>query len=195
MLRFDDVHDEMRRLGYRVYVLGDYNVNLFALRAPSTVPNSFDDRIGVTYRIGANWRMETFSCTTDPGLYYLKEPQRVDGTAILVPGQYRSMYEIGMHKGQYRAITQRDDRPVKVWRDRNRDGVLDRSGPVHDAYGINIHRASASWASPSVDRWSAGCTVVQDPRHFERLLWLVSQSTLRYGRYVTYTLLDWPHGF
>lgn len=45
------------------------------------------------------------------------------GTAILCPGQYVDAYEVGNHNGKYEALLQ--GRPVKVWRDYDRDGKLD----------------------------------------------------------------------
>lgn len=195
VLTFEEVLDAVRAAGHTVFNRGDYNVNMVALRSPSTAINVFDDRMALAYRVSGQWKLDLFPCTTDPGRYHLQNPSNINGTAILIPGQYRSMYTTGLHGGKYPAICQRDDRPVKVWRDRNKDNTLDRGGKVFDAYGINVHRANAALPSQLVEKWSAGCMVIQDPRHFDQALRVFNMAVLNYGPFQTLTLLDWKSSF
>ena len=53
---------------------------------------------------------------------------------------------------------------------------------------MNIHRASAHRPSQTVGKWSAGCQVIQDPGHFDFLLYLCEKGQ-RHGDTFTYTLL------
>ena len=64
------------------------------------------------------------------------------------------------------ALVQRGNE-VCVWRDRNADNVHDYGQNEECGYfGINIHRASRIVASQSVDQYSAGCQVFQDPDEY-----------------------------
>ena len=130
---------------------------------------------------------EAWPATCDPGTYWLESPMRADGTAILIPGQYRSSWQLGLHKG-YEALVQ--CKPVKVWRDNNKDKIIDwgRSKAHKGMYGINIHKAGAK--SSRVDRWSAGCQVLSQAAHFADLMALAHKSAETYGDKFTYTLLE-----
>ena len=48
---------------------------------------------------------------------------RLEGTAILAPGQYRGAYQIGKQRGRYKALTQRTE--VTVYRDPDKNETLD----------------------------------------------------------------------
>ena len=170
-----------------------FDLNIFGVRSSSTIPNAFDDIIGVVYRTpSSEWQLEYWPATTDPGLYYLEVPMRVEGTAILVPGQYRGVYKLDYHRGKYLALCQRNGR-VKVYRDDNRDDVLNWTGEVSSGmYGINIHRASARGTSTTIDKWSAGCQVIANPDHFDRLIALARNQIEYHPTWssFTYTLLE-----
>lgn len=165
-----------------------YDLNLFGIRTNNVEENTFNDIVGVMYFFDGRWSTFLFPATTDPGLYYLSNPMNVDGTAILKPGQYRGAYQIGLHKG-YTALVQAA--PLPVYRDDDRDGTLDFDETTVQTgmFGINIHRASSSHPSTQVDKWSAGCQVVQDPLHFDFLMSLAQKAADIYGNSFTYTLL------
>ncbi len=83
---------------------------------------------------------------------------------------------------------------MSVYRDPDRDSDLDIQDAVSDTgfFGINIHRANESRASVQVDRWSAGCQVLQDPDHFAFLMQLCERQRQKFqsGDAFTYTLLE-----
>jgi len=116
----------------------------------------------------------------------------VSGTAILVPGQYRGVYKIGKHRGQYEALVQLGGR-VKVYRDRNKDEVLDMNPDTADEgyFGINIHKAGTQ--STEVNKWSAGCQVFANEYDFRQFMNLVKRSAELWGETFTYTLVDEPY--
>ena len=66
--------------------------------------------------------MDIYAATTEPGTSILQRPIVKGGTAILIPGQYRSTYKIDTHGGKrkYTALCQRSGK-VKMWRDDNGD--------------------------------------------------------------------------
>lgn len=183
------IADAMRSKGYKIFANPKgYDLNLFGIRTEHTADNTFNDWVGAMYLDEDRWSCFAFPATTDPGLYWRLHPMNVDGTAMLKPGQYRGAYKVGTHKG-YPALQQRA--PVKVYRDADRDAELepDESTVQEGLFGINIHRASSRRPSDTVDKWSAGCQVLQDPLHFDFLMALAGRAAEIYGNSFTYTLI------
>lgn len=190
----DGIVSAMSAKGYRIFNTPSepFNLNIVGVRTRRRVPNRFDDWVTVFYHTHDKWIFDTFPATTDPGLYFLGEEEMLndEGTAILKEGQYRTAYELGQHDGEYRALVQ--DEPVTVVRDFDRDGTLDLETGREETgrFGINIHRARPEGeASVRVGRWSAGCQVLADPRHFDHLIRLCEQGAEHFGNGFTYTLL------
>ena len=123
-----------------------YDVNIIGIRNSETdgkVTNHFDDTLTLSYKDAAGeWKFHQWEATTDPGQYWMENPMNKDGTAILVPGQYRGSHKIRKHQGKYEALGQR--RPVKVYRDNDRDLEYDTDEATikEGIYGINIHRSN-----------------------------------------------------
>jgi hypothetical protein len=115
-----------------------------------------------------------------------------DGVAILVPNQYRGSHTIGMHQGKYEALKQQ--KPVKVYRDKNMDGKYDMLAEniQEGIFGINIHRATANEGGKSsqIDKWSAGCQVIAANDDFKLLMELAHKAAALYGKSFTYTLIE-----
>ena len=176
--------------GFKVFRRGHWNLNIIIARNPQGQPNEFDDFLHVCYRRMGEWREDVFRCTADPGKYWLGRPMRTAGTAIWKhPQQSRGAFTIGMHKGEYKCL--RQVKPIKVWRDANRDEVHDMGGDEHDAWAIQIHRASAYRTSTVVNKWSAGCCVVADPAAFEVFMGLCNlQVRQGWGSSFTVTCLE-----
>lgn len=170
---------------------GGYDLNLVGVRSADPRSNRFDDFICVLYRLGDRWVHFAFPATTDPGTYYRQKPLNVEGTAVLQAGQYRGAYSLGSHKGKPALIQKK---PVTVWRDNNQDAEVDTGagvGTQTGLFGINIHRAAQTTRPDApVDRWSAGCQVVEDWQQFEFLLSACRHAAARFGDTFTYTLLD-----
>jgi hypothetical protein len=181
--------DRVEAEGYRTFERGLWNLNLVGVRTSSRQSGAFDDAFHAVFKDGlGQWVDLAFECTTDPGTYYLNSPLRVSGTAILAPGQYRSAYQLGLHRGQYEALVQRA--PVKVFRDSNRDETLDMlPGTLEEGmFGINIHKSGRE--SVVVGRWSAGCTVLANKSAFDVLMAVARRSAEIWGNSFTYTLLE-----
>jgi len=171
-------------------------VVLINIRTDSTESNSFDD-VTVLYCNGVFGYMSR--CTCDPGLSPLKKPINVDGTAIVMNGYYKGLWTVGYHKGKYKALVQ--NRPVIVFRDNDKDAVLDYNFLLNDdervktakfekgkakivvddneyviekgMFGINWHRAAIDRDLDKVGGYSAGCCVVRNAEDFERQLSII----------------------
>jgi hypothetical protein len=181
----------MEKKGY-VFFEGKkpYDLNIVGVRSYNMRANKFDDNINVFYKnTKKDWEVRVYKVTTDPGTYYLENPMRVSGTAIMVPGQYRSAYKIGTHK-TYEALVQRGKNPIKIYRDSNKDEVLDMSNDTvtEGWYGINIHKAGSN--STMVQRWSAGCQVFKTSSDFNDFMTLVNRAAKYWGPTFTYSLLE-----
>jgi len=186
--------DALQKKGYTIFtempsILAP-NLNIIGLRAKPGTPNAFDDLICFLWQERGAWHLESWAATTDPGTYWLQNPMRVDGTAILCPGQYRGCWALGLHKGQYPALVQAKPDSFAVWRDGDKNVVPNFGGTVyHDAGGINMHHAGE--ASLKVDKWSAGCQVFARTADYARAMDLIQQSAATFGPKFSYILLDW----
>ena len=183
--------DHVESLGHAVFEKGLYNLNIIGVRTPDDSANKFNDHMHVVYKDEHGWVTRTWQCTTDPGVYWREHPMNVNGTAILMADQFRGSHKIGLHRGKYTALVQTGGR-VRVYRDDNKDEVLDMDPATEqDGYfGINIHKAGSH--STEVDKWSAGCQVFANADDFECFMNIVKKSAETYGSQFTYTLIDDP---
>lgn len=167
----------------------NYNLNLIGVRTKENVPNVFNDWMYVLWKFNGNWNLWRFVITTDPGIYWLQNPAAALGTAIVKEGQYRGLWQLGLHQGKYRALTQKAN--VTVIRDFDRDAELDYTSGREEKgmFGINCHRANEARKSIQVDKWSAGCQVFADPNDFKVFLTICEQAATNHGNSFTYTLL------
>lgn len=178
------------RKGYAFFTKGEYNLNIIGVRHKgSKVTNHFDDCLVVIYNTPNEQNVKrVFVCTTLPGKKAMEHPMQIKGTAILKEGQYRGAYQIGYHKGKYKALCQK--KPLPVYRDGNKDDKFDLNPISIDRgiFGINIHKAGDN--STLVDGWSYGCTVLAKSLDFNALMRLVEKSANIYGNSFTYTLIN-----
>lgn len=180
----------MRGKAYRVFKNPKgHDINLVGIRNSASDANRFDDWINAFYWYDGAWNHFAFPGTTDPGTFYRQNPLNLRGTAIMKPGQYRRAYKVGKHKG-YKAMQQIG--AITVYRDNNKNDELNTIGTAEHAglHAVNIHRANRIRASTQVDKWSAGCQVMQDPNHFDFFMTLCSRGADKFGNSFTYTLLE-----
>jgi hypothetical protein len=141
------------------------------------------------WKYKGKWNVKTYEATTDPGLYYLENPINVNGTAIMVPGQYRGAYSIGLHHGKYEALRQK--KPMKYFRDNDRDKQFDlNESNIYEEIGYtNIHHASYT-SSTIVGKWSAGCQVLSSINDWNEFIKICKLSKDAFGDSFTYTLIN-----
>jgi len=165
-----------------------YDVNIVGIRNASTgqtVTNVFDDALTISYKENGVWKFHSWAATTDPGKKGVKEYHNAAGVARLVEGQYRSSHIIRLHRGKYEALGQ--NKPVKVWRDANKDMVYDENKIQEGVFGINIHKAGAD--STYVENWSEGCQVFKKSADFESFMKICRKAKDIHGNNFTYTLI------
>lgn len=174
---------------YTFFENGDFNINIIGIRFKvlnNIQDNSFNDALCLIYKEKGVEKRKVFEITTDPGLKSLKNFDNSKGCAILVPNQYKSTWQIGLHKGKYEALVQRKE--VEVYRDKNKDNKLDYLNKDKGLFGINIHKAGLN--SKIVEDWSAGCQVFRKSSNFEEFMNICRKSKELYGNSFTYTLLN-----
>tara|TARA_R110000824_G_scaffold346623_1_gene533446 strand:+ start:116 stop:721 length:606 start_codon:yes stop_codon:yes gene_type:complete len=191
----EQIETAVKAKDYKWFENGDYNLNIIGVRNSSTnneVTNKFDDKLTVSYKKEGEWKFFCFDCTTDPGDDWMDNSMNSKGCAILKPGQYRSSHKIRLHGGKYEALGQQ--KPVTVYRDRDKDGKYDFDEATTDTgvFGINIHRATkyAGKKSTNIDKWSAGCQVIAANDDFETFMKICRKAREVWSNSFTYTLIE-----
>tara|TARA_R110000744_G_scaffold232318_5_gene350407 strand:+ start:884 stop:1603 length:720 start_codon:yes stop_codon:yes gene_type:complete len=181
---------QLVRKGYKIYEK-PFQLNIVGVRANTTVPDKFDDIIYVFYKDDkGKWLGKAYPATTDTGTYWLKNPMNSKGSALLKEGQYIDTWIRRLHNSKYLALGQ--EKPVTVFRDYNRDAVLDFYNGKEQTglFGINIHRANSVGTTKTIGRNSAGCQVFQNADDFAEFLAMTKKQSDLYGNKFTYTLID-----
>lgn len=167
-----------------------YDVNIVGVRNMSTgkkVTNVFDDTLTVSFKDeNGAWQFYQWFATTDPGKKGVLEYHNKEGVARLVAGQYRGSHMIGLHQGKYEAL--RQQKPVKVYRDADKDLEYDENKISEGIFGINIHKAGQD--STWVENWSEGCQVFKKVMDFDVFMRIVKKAAKIHGNSFTYTLLE-----
>ena len=168
-----------------------FDVNIVGIRNSlpgKKVTNVFDDWMTLTYKENGEWKFYTWAITTDPGKKAVLEYSNPNGVARVVPGQYRGMWSIGLHQGKYEAM--RQVKPVKVWRDKNKDLTFDEALIQEGIFGINGHRSNPTTESEYVENWSEGCQVFKRVKDFNLFMSIIRKSSDIHGNSFTYTLIE-----
>ena len=187
--------DRVESFGFKVFEEPNYDLNIIGVRKiHNRQDNEFDDTIHVCYRMLDIWVHEWGPATTDPGSYWLTKPDYKPCAIYYHPQQARGAYQIGFHRGNSSHEGLKQVRPVKFWRDSNKDEHADYAGFVHkDLIGLNIHRSSTRpEGSHYVNKWSAGCQVFKYARDLARLIELCKlqiEHHPNWAKEFTYTLI------
>lgn len=165
-----------------------FNMNFVGIRDESN-QGSFNDFFAIYWKHEGQWSEFVWPGTTDPGLYYSQNLLNPDGVAILKEGQYSRAWTVGKHQGKYEALVQLKD--VDVYRDKNKDGIVDASGKVYTGkFGINHHRAHAEAEVSKVGKYSAGCQVTHNPFEYNVFMAICKAAEDQWGKGISYTLLN-----
>jgi hypothetical protein len=175
--------------GYKWFEGKDLMLNIIGVRNSSTsqkVTNLFDDHLTLTYTVDGVEHFHSWPATTDPGTKGVMQFGNKAGVARLVEGQYINSHIMRLHAGKYEALGQ--NKPVKVFRDPNKDMVYDEKSIQEGLFGINIHKAGAD--STFVENWSEGCQVFKKSADFEEFMAICRRAKAVHGNNFTYTLIE-----
>lgn len=111
-----------------------------------------------------------FIATSEPGLHYTQKPLNVNGVARICFGSYKS-WKVGKHKN-HEALVQAA--PVKITRDKNRDGSRVGDAIQEGIFGLNIH---SGYDAISVGNVSAGCLAIQSWNNFYKFMNLIKTDS------------------
>lgn len=195
-IQYKNVKLRYETKGYKFFT-GAYDLNIFGIRSNTKKAGEFDDYVGVAYLDDSGCERLFFAkATTDPGSKYLLNPLHTSGAAIMLLGQYRSAYKIGIHgrtwaSGGYKALEQCN--LIRYVRDNNKNNILgdEVTVPFVDNLKTNIHRANKYKIIDRIGGYSAGCQVIQDPVQFDAFLALCDQQPSHgHGDKFTYTLFE-----
>jgi hypothetical protein len=167
--KVEELQLQFNKLGYKWLPF-----QIVGIRSKANNSNKFDDLIGLIEKDNITW----FTGTTNPGTYWLKNLLNPKGAALLKPNQYLDTWKLGLHQGKYEALCQ--IKPVTVYRDSNKNNFAEETAVVDTGlFGINIHRANPSLISNIIDKWSAGCQVLNNPLDFNFLIKRCKESQLK----------------
>jgi hypothetical protein len=196
-ITYESIRQAWDKNGFAFFDRGNLNLNIFGVRNASHQVDQFDDLLGIAFRRNNNPEVRLYPATTHPGLTELVNPSfpnaQKNGTAILAPGQYRSAYRLGFHgTGTWRHEALVQQRPVRIYRDKNRDTLIDFVPKTLEAglYGINIHGSSLWGVAQNVGRASAGCQVFQSGADLREFIGICKEAAAQWGPVFTYTLVN-----
>ena len=185
----EQIEKAVKGKGYKWFEGGDYVLNIVGVRNAATgqkVTNLFDDHITLSYTVGSETKFHCWPATTDPGTKGVMQYGNKAGVARLVEGQYIDSHIMRLHAGKYEALGQ--NKPVKVFRDPNKDMVYDEKSIQEGVFGINIHKAGAD--STYVENWSEGCQVFKRSADFEEFMAICRKAKAANGNKFSYTLIE-----
>jgi hypothetical protein len=84
----------------------------------------------------------------------------------------------------------RQVKPVKVYRDKNKDMTYDETVIQEGLFGINGHRSNPKTESEYVENWSEGCQVFKRLKDFNEFMALIRKAKDIHGNSFTYTLIE-----
>ncbi|WP_367898822.1 hypothetical protein AB3N61_06605 [Leptospira sp. WS58.C1] len=165
------------------------------IEANNDAINEYNDALFLIRIVNKSLEFKVYSCTIDPGRYWLNQPMNPAGTARIAEGVYK--YKLGMHKGhkalnQYAKVTvnryapHQNAKPWFKWKDESFS--VSQTG----FFAINIHAKSGS--SKFVEMASAGCTVLNatwtDQAWLEFYATIESAISTHSQGYICYCVLD-----
>lgn len=184
----EQIEKAVKAKGYKWFEGTDYTLNIVGVRNAATgqkVTNLFDDHITLSYTVAGVTKFHCWPATTDPGTKGVMQYGNKAGVARLVEGQYIDSHIMRLHAGKYEALGQ--NKPVKVFRDPNKDMVYDEKSIQEGVFGINIHKAGAD--STYVENWSEGCQVFKRSADFEEFMAICRKAKAANGNKFSYTLI------
>lgn len=137
---------------------------IFYIRTDYSLTNTYDD-FAVLLDNGGLY--DIAPCSTTAGRHYVMNPLTVGGitgTAIAVENQVVYNCHVFNTANNWKTLWLsmpffRQIEFMRIYRDGNKDNIINKGTITRGLYGINLHRGGLG---SFIDRWSAGCMVVPD---------------------------------
>jgi hypothetical protein len=155
------------------------------VRTDQSLDNKFAD-ISIRYNGGVVDMI--MACSTVPGDFYVFNPLTVGGitgAAIACEQQQIKSHKF-VSSANWKSLWLGapyfyQEGAVEIYRDGNKNRIIDKNIKTKGHYGINFHRAGAG---SLVDNWSAGCQVVADNS------WYQAIKIFQNGQLINFTLIE-----
>jgi hypothetical protein len=205
-LTYQQLKAAVEAKGYAFFDKGDHNLNIVGIRSVDEFTNAFDDTLCFAWRENGDEKVLCLPGTTKPGTYGAAfnpvTVMGVTGTGVLIPGQYRGCWEwhdcpdadFGDWNKTWSGYPYMQQvGALKLWRDGNRDTVIDHVYEQEGMFGINLHQMSMNSAraedmSGQVNNWSEGCQGARLPDYLPAIP-VIRAAVAAYGIRFSYTLL------
>jgi hypothetical protein len=163
------------------YIWFTDKVNIGGIRTNNNTPDAWNDFIYIEFK----GKFLFFVGTTRPGVYWLQHPSRQNGTFVMAPGQHIDCWYKSLHNG-YPALCQ--CKPMPGYRDNDKDNLVDPDTTkiYMDGEGVDIHHAHALVKQTVIDKYSAGCQVIDAFSDWQQFFEIYTSST---QEFYSYTLL------
>ena len=153
--------------GFVFFDKGNYNLNFIWLRHDMIADNHFTDVLYIAYKVNGLEKVLTVQCTTLPGLrgslYNPNTVRGITGTAVIQTGQYRGAWKfIDSYTKFSKYPFFMQIKPLRYWRDGNKDNVIDEVNPETAINGTHWHKMSNLGDKRKIEKfevnnWSQGC--------------------------------------
>ena len=157
------------------------------------IRNDVNDNIGMFNDwIGCIYYNELIigKATTDPGIFYTKNPLNSLGAFHLHNGFHENIWTLDKHKGKYLALCNRANcNKQRGWRDRNRNFINDDKIEVHSHVGANLHYSNND---ELIGYASAGCQVTNNKDFFDTIIKFAIDSKQEFFSYNLFTASEIP---
>lgn len=177
-LKVDGVIGPKTKSSLMMYIRGQFYKKGYKLPSKGLVYFRTDNRLTNTYDDFVALIKDTevhliAPCSTTAGTYWVQNPIThggITGTAIAIEQQVQGSHTFVTAKNWKTLWLQmpyfKQTKPIQIFRDGNKDDILNTGTTQKGLFGINLHKGGLS---SFVDRWSAGCLVVPQ-KHWELII-------------------------
>jgi len=185
--------------GYVFFDEGDYDLNFIWVRTSDVFTNMFTDLLHIAYKKNGIEQVVTLNATTKASLYGNGGATNPvpGGTAVIVPGQYRSAWSytegngtgtLPWGKPYFQQI-----KGISYWRDVNKNNIIDKTNiQYNQIFGTNWHimMEPLSVNVPGSLPWSEGCKGISQSDMLDIVAPITREAVKIWGPNFTGTLLE-----
>jgi hypothetical protein len=207
MRTLEELRAVLQKNNFVFFEKGDYNLNLIAVRENDVFENTFSDSLYIIYKQNGKWHSPRFPFTTLAGtlgfggekspLTATQTGTGVDGTAVVLEGQYRRGLKYINNGWRYPFVEYlAQNTPFNYLRDNDKDGLISRTTAIKQTGNFSTHwHAMSPMGVPSKfvnythSAWSQGCMGSDAPTFFGGIMPIVRQAVKIWGVFFTPTIL------